>query len=102
MGDTIRLGNVGQVVEHDRRRHFSRIGMISITVGASALIWICQPSSLTRFDTGSIISGVVARLRQVKTDTARTEAVHALQLGISDRGVDHNDGACLPRTYQMT
>ena len=38
----------------------SRIGMIPIIVGAAALIWICQPSSLIRFDSGEIISGVVA------------------------------------------
>ena len=34
--------------------------MISMILAAGALIWMCQPSSLTRFDSGSIISGVVA------------------------------------------
>jgi hypothetical protein len=38
----------------------SRIGMISMIFAAGALIWMCHPSSLTRFDSGSIISGVVA------------------------------------------
>ena len=34
--------------------------MISTILGAVALIWICHPSSFTRFESGSIISGVVA------------------------------------------
>src|SRR5262245_5588991 len=38
----------------------SRIGMTSMIFAAGALIWTCQPRSLTRFDSGSIISGVVA------------------------------------------
>ena len=34
--------------------------MITMIVAGEALIWIRQPSSLTRFDSGSIISCVVA------------------------------------------
>ena len=34
--------------------------MTSMILAAGALIWMCQPRSLTRFDSGSIISGVVA------------------------------------------
>lgn len=38
----------------------SRIGITSMIFAAGALIWICQPRSLIRLDSGSIISGVVA------------------------------------------
>jgi hypothetical protein len=38
-----------------------RMSFISMILAAGALIWICQPRSFTRFDRGSIISGVVAR-----------------------------------------
>ena len=34
--------------------------MTSMIFAAGALIWMCQPRSLTRLDSGSIISGVVA------------------------------------------
>jgi hypothetical protein len=51
---------VSEVVEHDRRRHIFENRMISTIFAAGALIWMCQPSSLTRFDSGLIISGVVA------------------------------------------
>ena len=34
--------------------------MISMIFADGALIWMCQPISLIRFDKGSIISGVVA------------------------------------------
>ena len=34
--------------------------MIDMMVAAVALIWMCQPRSFTRFDSGSIISAVVA------------------------------------------
>ena len=39
----------------DRTR--SRIGLISLILAAGTLIWICHPSSFTRLDGGSIISG---------------------------------------------
>jgi hypothetical protein len=45
------------------------MGMISTIFTAGALIWMCQPSSWTRFDSGAIISGVlappVARLKRM-------------------------------------
>ena len=34
--------------------------MTSMILAAGALIWMCQPRSLIRLDSGSIISGVVA------------------------------------------
>ena len=34
--------------------------MISMILAGGALIWMCQPRSLTRLDSGSSISGVVA------------------------------------------
>jgi len=34
--------------------------MISMILAAGALIWMCHPMSLMRFESGSIISGVVA------------------------------------------
>src|SRR4029453_16538704 len=41
----------------------SRIGITSMILTAEALIWMCQPRSLTRLDRGSLISGVVAPVR---------------------------------------
>ena len=34
--------------------------MTSMILAAAALIWMCQPMSLMRLESGSIISGVVA------------------------------------------
>ena len=34
--------------------------MTSMILAAGALIWMCQPSRLIRFDSGSIMSGMVA------------------------------------------
>src|SRR5258708_14699950 len=76
---------------------FSRIGMISMILAAEALIWICQPRSLTRFDSGSIISDVVAPACAKLNRIPRAPSpCHAPQLGISHRGVDHADTACAP------
>src|SRR5271166_4362845 len=46
----------------------SRIGMISMILAAEALIWMCHPSSFTRFESGSIISGVVAPIGRWRYD----------------------------------
>ena len=61
-------------------------------LAAGALIWMCQPSSLTRLESGSIGR---PGLRQVESDAARTLPMHVFELGIRNRVVNDHDGARL-------
>ena len=70
--------------------------MSSIPAICSPSMWICmcQPRSSTRFDSGSIMSAVVApACDQVEADAAHAEVVQALELGVGHARVDDGDAA---------
>ena len=69
--------------------------MISWIVFAAALIWMCQPRSLIRFASGSIISGVVtppcARLKRMPRAPCSCMRLRSASV---DAGIDDHDGPC--------
>ncbi len=91
--DAGRLGNAPHVIEDNWEGRRRRRLCVLHDLVASIWIWICQPRSLTRFDSGSSMSSVVAPGLRVESDAANSEAVQPLELSVADACVDHRDTA---------